>query len=74
MYNLKDFERVVWREEGSVERFKEWFFDESWTIVINSVHWSTTDIHITYYSSDNLIWDTTTYNYSVWEEFYNKYK
>ena len=74
MYDLEDFERVVWREEGSIDRFKEWFFEEPADITLKAVAWDTTRIYVMYYQCMDVEWTYSPYTYSVWEEFYNKYK
>ena len=74
MYDLEDFERVVWREEGSIDRFNEWFFEEPEYITVKAVAWETARMYVMYYQSMDVEWTYSSFTWSVWKEFYNKYK
>ena len=47
--DLKDWERVVWREKGSVDRFLDYFTKhEKREKYLNSVLWNTAGIYVRY--------------------------
>lgn len=71
MYDLEDFERVLWREEDSIDRFKE-HFDIDFNI--SMVSWTTTSVIVIgfsdkYHSQERLI-----FSIFLWNEYYERNK
>lgn len=78
MNELIDFDRVVWRESNSIDRFKMEFITSCTTEIqryqITTVRWSSVDMKIWYIDLNRKSNESSTFCISRWMDYYNKNK
>ena len=71
MYDLEDYERVIWREEDSVDRFKE-YFDIDFNMTM--VSWTTTFMIVNGFSNNYHSHERLIFSIFLWNEYYKENK
>ena len=71
MYDLEDFERVIFREKGSLERFREYF---GIGFPVQMVSWSTACMIVNGFSFQTHTSERYMFSIHVWNEYYEEYK
>lgn len=74
MYNLEDFERVVWREPNSIQKFIKYFLFDDYLKAsqyhLSLVLWSTTDMLVEYTDISTNEKYTSLFSIEVWKDYY----
>ena len=71
MYDLEDYERVIWREEDSVDRFKE-YLDMDFNMTM--VSWTTTSMIVSGFSNNYHSHERLIFSIFLWNEYYKEHK